>query len=213
MEPSLVYVQSPNTCHKAALHFPIVLHGDLYVYLNFYCFISSDLFCCDRGINKKKSEKIKGDVFMHAVHFSPACHVCSFSCWSTDMFSSLSLASLCTVLITLNISTLWLCCGGELLLKMLEQSSRPVAQPLFQVYSLAAFSQPPSYRCYLVCVTLGHEIAELCVCVVFVQLYTCVSIQLGPYILGHQHNCHHFGSVHHHHSGLEMKQSRCALRE
>ena len=35
-------------------------------------------------------------------------------------------------------------------------------------------------------------------------------IQLGPYKLGHWHNFHHFGSVHHH-NGLEMKHSRCAL--
>ena len=36
------------------------------------------------------------------------------------------------------------------------------------------------------------------------------SIQLGPYILGHLHNFHHFGSVHHH-NGLEIKQSWCTL--
>ena len=35
-------------------------------------------------------------------------------------------------------------------------------------------------------------------------------IQSGPCILGHQHNSHLFGSIHHH-NGFEMKQTRCAL--
>ena len=34
-------------------------------------------------------------------------------------------------------------------------------------------------------------------------------IELGPYMFGHLHTFHHFGSVHH--NGFDIKQSRCAL--
>ena len=59
---------------------------------------------------------------------------------------------------------------------------------------------PPGTRLPLPCPvgTIKSETLLLC------------NIQLGPYIFGHWHNFHHFGSVHHH-NGLEMKQSWCAL--
>lgn len=71
---------------------------------------------------------------------------------------------------------------------LLEQSSRPIhchSRAIVLGLQPRCVSRLPSYRCYLVCVTLGHWIAELSVyecaqvCVhMFLNIYTCASLHV-----------------------------------
>lgn len=211
MEPSLVSVQSANTCHKAAMHFLLcwivisaLVHLSEFLLFHLLGFIL-------RGINtlmnqkKKKTIEVGNDVEGMSEKIREQERRCVYArtpCISNRPVMSVAFpagAQICQYVppIPLSSSTspplhcidnveYFARCGCLigfecLLTKMLEQSSHPVYCPTHSraiVLGLqpCCISKLPSYRCYLACVTLGQQIAELCV-------YECVCVHMFLYIL------------------------------